>query len=64
MPKGEVLCTHFDEGVMYQKDKGADSQVYKCSVTKATLFTLYSFLSLWNSLVIKYNMANGGVVTV
>ena len=37
MPKGEVLCTHFDEGVMYQKDKSADSQVYKCSVTKATL---------------------------
>ena len=37
MSKGEVLCTHFDEGVMYQKDKFADSQVYKCSVTKATL---------------------------
>ena len=29
-----------------------------------SLFTLYSFLSLWNSLVIKYNVANGGEVTV
>lgn len=29
-----------------------------------SLFTLYSFLSLWNSLVIKDNMANGGGVTV
>lgn len=37
MPKGEVLCTHFDEEGVYQKGKHADSQVYKCSVTKATL---------------------------
>lgn len=38
MPKGEVLCTHFDEEDAYQKgNKHADSQVYKCSATKATL---------------------------
>lgn len=25
-----------------------------------SLFALYSLFSLWNSLIIKYNMANGG----
>ena len=29
-----------------------------------SLFALYSFFSLWNSLIIKYNMANGGGDTV